>query len=85
MSKNDAHALEVNAEQTLWTATDVAAFAKTSKSWVYQKAAAGLLPCLKLGGLLRFDPLAIKRFFLSGSHAERKVIPLNPNSSREGR
>lgn len=72
-------------DDTLWTADDVATFSKTSRSWVYQKAAAGLLPCLKVGGLLRFDPAAIKKFFLNGGTAERKVIPLNPKSSSEGR
>jgi hypothetical protein len=36
--------------------------------------------------LLRFDPAAVKKFFLGGGIAERKVIPLiNPKSSREGR
>ena len=73
-------------ESTLWTADNVAAFSKTSRSWVYQKAAGGLLPCLKIGGLLRFDPLAIKKFFLSGGSAERTVIPLNnPKAPSEGR
>ena len=73
-------------DTTLWTADDVARFAKTSRSWVYQKSAAGLLPCLKVGGLLRFDPKAIKKFFLSGGAAVRTVIPLiNPKAPSEGR
>lgn len=71
---------------TLWNVDDVARFGKTSRSWVYQRAAAGLLPCLKVGGLLRFDPAAIKKFFLTGGVAERKVIPLiNPKAPNEGR
>mgnify|MGYP001569927594 CR=1 FL=1 len=69
-------------DDTLWTVADVARFAKTSRSWVYQHAAAGTIPCLKVGGLLRFDPKALKKFFLSGGIAERKVIPINPKSSR---
>ena len=40
----------------LWDANDVARYMKVSRSWVYQRAEAGLLPCLRLGGLLRFDP-----------------------------
>ncbi|HZZ86682.1 MAG TPA: helix-turn-helix domain-containing protein [Anaeromyxobacteraceae bacterium] len=66
----------------LWTAEDVARWAKTSRSWVYQHAAAGLIPCIKVGGLLRFEPQAVKKFFLSGGIAERKVIPINPKSPR---
>lgn len=77
---------EIDTDDSLWTADDVAAWAKVSRSWVYQKSAAALLPCLKVGGLLRFDQAAIKKFFLSGGVAERKVIPLNnPKSPREGR
>lgn len=72
-------------DDTLWTAEDVGVWAKVSRSWVYQKAQAGLLPCLKVGGLLRFDPVEIKRFFRTGGVAERKVIPLNPKTPSEGR
>jgi hypothetical protein len=72
-------------DSTLWTVEDLMTWAQVSKSWVYQKAAAGLLPCIKLGGLLRFEPAAIKRFFLSGGVAQRKVIPLNPKTPTEGR
>lgn len=46
----------------LWDANDVANFLKVSRSWVYQRAQAGLLPCLHVGGLLRFDPDAIQAF-----------------------
>ena len=73
-------------DSTLWTADDVATFSKTSRSWVYQKSASGQLPCLKIGGLLRFDPAAIRAFFLSGGTAERTVIPLNnPKAPSKGR
>ena len=44
----------------LWDANDVASYLKASRSWVYQKAEAGLLPCLRLGGLLRFEPAQVK-------------------------
>jgi excisionase family DNA binding protein len=39
----------------LWDANDAARYLKVSRSWVYQRAEAGLLPCLRVGGLLRFD------------------------------
>ena len=48
----------------LWTADDVVRWAQVSRSWVYQQAAAGVLPSLKVGGLLRFNPVEVKAFFL---------------------
>jgi excisionase family DNA binding protein len=49
-------------EESLWDVNDIAAFLKVSRSWVYQRAAAGLLPCIKVGGLLRFSPRAIREW-----------------------
>jgi len=48
----------------LWNPTDVATFLQVSRSWVYQKAEAGLLPVIRLPGssLLRFEPEAIGAF-----------------------
>lgn len=48
--------------ETLWDARDVARYLKVSRSWVYQKAEAGLLPYLKVGGLVRFVPERIREF-----------------------
>jgi excisionase family DNA binding protein len=48
--------------ETLWDARDVARYLKVSRSWVYQKAEAGLLPYLKVGGLVRFEPERIREF-----------------------
>ena len=45
----------------LWDAKDVAAFLRVSRSWVYHRSEAGLLPCLRIGSLLRFDPEVIRR------------------------
>lgn len=44
----------------LWDVNDTANFLRVSRSWVYQEAAAGALPSIRLGGLLRFHPNAIK-------------------------
>ncbi len=66
----------------LWTVTDVSRWCQVSRSWVYQAAAAGRIPCIKVGGLLRFDPQSIKAFFLTGNDVGRKVIPLNSKSPR---
>ncbi len=57
----------------LWTAEDVARFLKTSRSWVYHRAQAGLLPCVKIGGLLRFDPVAIRALVAQDGLRPRKI------------
>jgi excisionase family DNA binding protein len=49
-------------EEGLWDANDVARFLKASRSWVYQRAQAGQLPGVKIGGLLRFEPAEIRAF-----------------------
>jgi excisionase family DNA binding protein len=54
-----------DASETLWDARDVARYLKVSRSWVYQKAEAGLLPYLKVGGLVRFVPERIREFALA--------------------
>ena len=46
----------------LWDANDVARYLKVSRSWVYHRAEAGHLSHLRIGGLLRFDPAAIRAF-----------------------
>jgi Helix-turn-helix domain len=46
----------------LWDANDVARYLKVSRSWVYHRAEAGLLPVRRVGALLRFDPAAIRAF-----------------------
>jgi excisionase family DNA binding protein len=59
-SRNNSDEASSLAEDSLWDANDVARFLKASRSWVYQQAQAGRLPCVKIGGLLRFDPNAIR-------------------------
>ena len=49
-------------DHQLWDANDVARYLKVSRSWVYHRAEAGLLPLRRVGGLLRFDPAAIRAF-----------------------
>jgi excisionase family DNA binding protein len=61
---------------TLWDATDVARYLKVSRSWVYHRAEAGELPCLKVGGLLRFDPQAIHAFARGIPAHGARVVPL---------
>jgi excisionase family DNA binding protein len=52
---------------TLWTVVEVASYLRVSRSWVYHRAAAGLLPCLRVGALLRFDPEAIRAYAQGGT------------------
>lgn len=47
---------------TLWDANDVARYLKVSRSWVYHRAEAGLMPHLRVGGLLRFHPDVVRSF-----------------------
>jgi len=54
--------VERRAEHTLWDVRDVARYVKASVSWVYKAAERGELPCIRVGGLLRFDPGAVRAF-----------------------
>jgi excisionase family DNA binding protein len=67
----------------LWTWREVARALKVSRSWVYARAETGELPSLRVGGLLRFDPAAIRRFALTPC-GEGRVIPLKPGKGGEG-
>jgi excisionase family DNA binding protein len=48
--------------EELWDTKQAAAFLHVSRSWVYQRTEAGLLPCLRVGGLLRFEPAVLRDF-----------------------
>jgi excisionase family DNA binding protein len=63
----------------LWDANDVANFLKVSRSWVYQRAEAGLLPYLKVGALLRFDPEEIRAYAKSLRHGLSRVVRMTSN------
>jgi excisionase family DNA binding protein len=67
----------VSSDESLWDAQDVARYLKVSRSWVYHQVEAGLLPHLRVGGLLRFDPDAI-RASAKRLGARSKVVPFPP-------
>jgi excisionase family DNA binding protein len=46
----------------LWDVNDVAQFLSVSRSWIYQRAEQGLLPHLRVGNLLRFEPDVLREF-----------------------
>ena len=61
---------------SLWTVADVAAYLRVSRSWIYHRAAAGLLPCLRVGALLRPDPEQIRTYAQGQGHAASKTLLL---------
>jgi len=63
--------VERRAQQTLWDVRDVARYLKASVSWVYKAAERGELPCIRVGGLLRFDPHAVRAFAVEGVRGQR--------------
>ena len=67
----------------LWTPQQVAEYLKVSRSWIYQKAEAGLMPVIRMPGssLLRFEPDAI-RAFARGEWEPPKVLPFRPATKR---
>lgn len=65
-------------DPTLWDANDVAAFLKVSRSWVYHRAESGELPHLRVGGLLRFEPLSIRAYARGENPPRAKRLPLKP-------
>jgi len=70
--------------ETLWDARDVARYLKVSRSWVYQKAEAGLLPYLKVGGLVRFVPERIGRSRSDPAAGRRWTIGADAPGSKVG-
>ena len=53
------------ADDRLWTARDVARFLSFHPNTVYLWAAQRKLPCVRLGGRLRFMPRDINRWLLA--------------------
>ena len=62
-------------EWELWTWREVATALKVSRSWVYAKAESGVLPSLRIAGVLRFDPMAVRRF-ATPEEEQGRVLPL---------
>lgn len=61
--------------EALWSPKDVARYFQCSRSWVYMKAESGELPCLRIGGLLRFEPDRI-RAWAKGDRPAGQVLQL---------
>ncbi len=69
-------------EDGLWSAADVAAYLKVSRSWVYQRAEAGELPSLRIGALLRFDPALVRAYARGEAPCRAKVLSFPPRGKR---
>ena len=65
-------------DDRLWDANNVAQYLKVSRSWVYHHAEDGTLPCLRIGGLLRFEPSSIRAFARGESPNRGRVVPFPP-------
>jgi excisionase family DNA binding protein len=63
-------------DAALWDAEDVARYFKASRSWAYQQAEAGNIPSLRIGGLRRFEPEAVKAYARGGKLPPSKVVPI---------
>jgi len=59
-----------NRDVGLWKAKDVADFLNCSSSWVYHRAEAGELPCVKIGAMTRFIPEDIRKWCEA-----RRIVP----------
>ncbi len=53
---------EINANEALWTVREAAAFLRLGRNTVYEWAANGKLPSLRLGSRIRFLPSALRRW-----------------------
>ena len=62
-------------EWELWTWREVARALKVSRSWIYARAESGELPSLRIGGMLRFDPVAIQHFALESPRSGTDPAP----------
>ena len=53
---------EINANEALWTVREAATFLRLGRNTVYEWAASGKLPSLRLGSRIRFLPSTLRRW-----------------------
>ena len=61
-------------EEPLWNASQVAKYLGVCRSWVYRETATGRLPCVRLLGLVRYDPLDIRALKERGKQERPRVL-----------
>jgi excisionase family DNA binding protein len=59
--------------EPLWTVREAATFLKLGRNTVYEWAASGQLPSLRLGSRIRFQPSALRRWVALQIDLSRKV------------
>ena len=67
--------LSLSADEQLWVVQDVAKYLNVSTSWVYQAAAAGRIPCTRIGASLRFFPRLIRAWARGEAPAKTVNLP----------
>jgi excisionase family DNA binding protein len=58
--------------ESMMTARQVAELLRVHENWVYEQAAAGVLPSYKIGGTRRFDPTEVRRFIAEHRQPKRE-------------
>jgi excisionase family DNA binding protein len=74
-AKGTTSAAPANNDSALWDVAGASSFLGVSTSWVYHRAAAGTIPCIRVGHNLRFDPEAL-RAWARGERRGGRVVPL---------
>ncbi len=62
--------------EPLWTAAEVAAFLRVSRSMVYKPRREGKLPAVGVGSLYRFNPAHVRAFSRGELGFHRSVVSL---------
>ncbi len=74
MADEHVHLGAVSRERALRDVAWLAEFLGVSKSWVYQATASGVVPCVRIGSLVRFDPVVIKAW-VQGEGGKSAKLP----------
>ena len=53
---------ETSVNEALWTVREAAAFLRLGRNTIYEWAASGKLPSVRLGSRIRFEPSALRRW-----------------------
>jgi len=65
---------KLSQERALRDVNWLAQFLGVSKSWVYQATSSGVIPCVRIGSLVRFDPTVIKAW-VQGDGGKSTKLP----------
>jgi len=73
-------------EDRLWDPFDVGRYLGISRNSVYAQVDAGTLPCVRVGGLLKFDPVKIRAIGKGEQRPEGAgritALPVRPGTKR---